>query len=176
MELGVMERPDDVRLAHYLGREYYFHKKYDEAIIELKRHLSLPNAWWEAERASSMRYIALCHKARNERHEECRWLMRACAEAPNERDSWAALSNHYTIHKNWSGGYFAALQALSIKERPMHYITSALVWGMFVHDLAGTNAYYLDLKAESKKHYEDALNFDPNNERLKNNLRIIGKI
>ena len=65
LELAVKEDPANDRNAHYLGREYYFRGRYDEAIRELRRHLALKTAAWTDERAASMRYIARCCRALN---------------------------------------------------------------------------------------------------------------
>ena len=39
LELSVKEDPEDDRNMHYLGREYMYHQKYNEAIDTLIRHL-----------------------------------------------------------------------------------------------------------------------------------------
>ena len=54
LELAVKEEPHDDRSCHYLGREYMYYGAYDQAIAELKRHLSLPSATWDSERAASI--------------------------------------------------------------------------------------------------------------------------
>lgn len=54
LELSVQENPDDDRNMHYLGREYMFHGRWGDAIATLMRHLAMPSARWDAERAASM--------------------------------------------------------------------------------------------------------------------------
>lgn len=51
LELAVKESPEDDRNMHYLGREYMFAGRWDDAISTLYRHLSLRSACWDAERA-----------------------------------------------------------------------------------------------------------------------------
>jgi glycosyltransferase involved in cell wall biosynthesis len=63
LKLAVDEDPSDDRNAFYYARELYFARDYDAALIEFKRHLSLPTAKWEPERAASMRYLAKIDKA-----------------------------------------------------------------------------------------------------------------
>ena len=60
LELSVKEKPDDDRNVHYLGREYMYYRKWNEAIDTLIRHLSLKTATWRDERCASMRFIARC--------------------------------------------------------------------------------------------------------------------
>lgn len=57
LELSVRENPGDDRGLHYLGREYLFQRRWDDAIGALTRHLALPSATWEDERCASMRFL-----------------------------------------------------------------------------------------------------------------------
>jgi TolA-binding protein len=41
MKLGVDEEPDNILRVFYYGRELYFYKKYDEAIIQFKNVVEL---------------------------------------------------------------------------------------------------------------------------------------
>ena len=61
LELSVKEDPDNDRNMHYLGREYMFYGKWNEAIDTLIKHLNLPKAVWKDERCASMRFIARCY-------------------------------------------------------------------------------------------------------------------
>ena len=62
LELSVKEDPYNDRNVHYLGREYMYYGKLNEAIDTLIYHLSLKSATWKDERAASMRFIARCYK------------------------------------------------------------------------------------------------------------------
>ena len=80
LELAAQETPQDARCAHYLGREYLYRGMFQKAAEELKRHLTLPSAVWDEERAASMRYLSACmHALGDERSAMC-WAMRAIAE------------------------------------------------------------------------------------------------
>ena len=46
LELAVEEDPNNDRNVHYLGREYFFYRRWEESIAMLKRHLALPTATW----------------------------------------------------------------------------------------------------------------------------------
>ena len=58
LELAVEENPENDRNVHYLGREYFFYRRWEESIAMLKRHLALPSATWADERCASMRLLA----------------------------------------------------------------------------------------------------------------------
>ena len=80
LELAVMEDPYCERSAHLLGREYFFRRRWQDAITQLERHLGLSRARWKPERAASMRYIAKCHAAMDQFTEANAWMLRAIVE------------------------------------------------------------------------------------------------
>ena len=49
------------------------------------------------------------------------------------------------------------------------------VWGSLPHDLAAISAYYLGLKDEAIRHGKDAIELEPDNIRLVNNLEFYMK-
>ena len=73
LELAVKEDPRNDRNMHYLGREYMYYGKYEDAISTLERHLSLESATWKDERCASMRFIARCYMKLNRPREAIMW-------------------------------------------------------------------------------------------------------
>jgi glycosyltransferase involved in cell wall biosynthesis len=172
LELGCREEPNDDRNCHYLGREYMYWGQYDKAIVELKRHLSLPTATWEAERAASMRFIGRCYTYQGNFQEAIRWHLRSIAEAPGEREPWVDLGKTYFKMNNYVGCYYAMKSALDIKERPLSYICEPEAWGAVPYDLGGVSAYYLGLYEESINLTIEALRYNPTDARLQQNVRF----
>ena len=154
--------------AHYLGREYYFHGMHDKAIAELKRHLSLPSAAWKPERAASMRFIGRCSRGADKE----KWFIKACEEYPGSRDALVDLADYYYQIKDWQKCLVAAKKALSIAERPLEYMNDAEAWGYKPYDFAALSSYYLGLKKDALKYGEEALKFEPENERLQTNIQF----
>jgi glycosyltransferase involved in cell wall biosynthesis len=172
LELGCREEPEDDRNCHYLGREYMYWGQYDDAIRELKRHLSLKTATWEVERSASLRYIGRCYAYKGDHQEAVRWMLRAVAEAPGEREPWVELGKQYHVMSNWHGCYHAMKSALTITERPLSYICEPESWGSLPYDLAGLSAYYLGMYYESLELTGKAIELDPQNMRLRKNLQF----
>ena len=165
LELAVKEIPNDDRNRFYLGRELMFNNKNEEAKEHFLKHLELST--WKPERATSMRYLARVTG------EAEHWLLRACAEAPNRRESWVDLAKFYHDIKNWSGCYFACLRALDIKEKPLEYLCEAEAWGSMPHDLASVSAWYMGLRQQALTHAQKAFELNPYDKRIKNNLAMI---
>lgn len=173
LELSVKENPEDDRNVHYLGREYMFHGKYNEAIDTLIRHLSLKSATWKDERCASMRFIARCYKYLN-RYEEARmWLNKAIKEAPYLRDSYVEMALLEYDFENWEMVKKYLLEALKIKTHTKSYINEPFSWDNTIYDLLSLSYFYLGDIDNSLKTLQKAIDMEPNNERLLNNLKII---
>ncbi len=173
LEQSVLEDPDDDRNMHYLGREYYFHSMWDEAIITLKRHLLLPKATWRDERCASMRYIARCYAAKGDMGEAKRWLIRAVAEAPHLREPYLELAERMYEECNWDAVAALCRDALEITERPRTYICEAEAWGSMPWDLLSLGLYYTGRPSEAVDAAKTAQKLSPKDERIARNIEIM---
>lgn len=173
LELSVREDPEDDRNMHYLGREYYFHRRWREAADTLQRHLQLKSAVWPEERCASMRYLAQCYLELGEEDEAERWLLRACGECPWLREPWLETAKFYHSRENWQGVIFAARRALDIQQRPQHYLTQPESWGSLPYDLLAVALYYTGDYRHALAMGEEALKRSPMDERLRENVRLI---
>ena len=115
LELSVKENPDNDRNMHYLGREYMFHGKYNEAIDTLIKHLNLKCATWKDERCASMRFIARCYKYLKRYDEAKMWLDKAINEAPYLRDPYVERAMLEYELNNYEDVKKYCLLALEIK-------------------------------------------------------------
>jgi glycosyltransferase involved in cell wall biosynthesis len=163
------EDPSDDRLAHYHGRELMFHRRWDEAIAELKRHLALPRATWKAERSASMRFIARCYAALGNKPEARSYLMLACGETPSAREPWYELAKFSMDEKDWLGGVWAAQRAIGITSPAGDHTRDAVAWGIGPYDVGSVCAYYAGLGALASDWLKAALAFEPANPRLLKN-------
>lgn len=173
LEMSVEEDPEDDRNMHYLGREYMYYEKWNEAIDTLERHLNLKSSTWRDERAASMRFIARSYVGLKRPTEAKMWLELAIKEAPYLREGYVELANLYFQEKNNEKAYFYLKEASKIKEKPKTYINEEFCWNAFFYDMFSIVAYNLGKKEEAIDYVNKALEFDPNNERLQKNLKII---
>jgi glycosyltransferase involved in cell wall biosynthesis len=173
LELSHAENPDDDRTAFWLGREYFFHGKYDECVQALIRHLDMPSARWDEERSASMRYIAESMFRKGMRDAARAWLYRAIAECPGVREPYLhMLRLAYNMH-DWPLGLCMADMALRISEKSGSYLAEAEAWGSEIYDLGSIAAYWLGIYDRARDWAKAALAFEPENARLVNNLKLI---
>jgi hypothetical protein len=169
LALATTEDPDDDRCAHYYGRELMFHGRHEEAIAELKRHLALPRATWRAERAASLRFIGRCHKQLGRLVEARGALLQACAEAPEAREPWFELARFCMETRDWAGGVWAAQRMLAISDMPRDHTRDAVAWSLGPYDVGSVCAYYNGQRELARDWLRQALEFEPENPRLRKN-------
>ena len=173
LELSVKENPDNDRNMHYLGREYMFHGKYNEAIDMLIKHLNLKSATWKDERCASMRFIARCYKYLKRYDEAKMWLDKAINEAPYLRDPYVERAMLEYELNNFEDVKKYCLLALEIKNHTKTYINEPFSWNYTIYDLLSISEFYLGNIESSLKWINKATKMEPNNERLINNKKVI---
>lgn len=164
---SVQEDPDDDRNAYYFARELYFHGENEEAVREFYRYLALPRATWDAERSKAMRFLAQL-----EPHKRESWLLKATAEAPHRREPWVDLAQLYYERGQWPLCLGASLRALDIAEKPLEYLCEADAWGAKPYDLAAISFYRMGIRNLAVAFGEKAVELEPSNARLANNLKF----
>jgi tetratricopeptide (TPR) repeat protein len=169
LKIAVAEDPHDDRSAHYLGREYFFHRMYKEAIAEFQRHLALPSATWIAERASSLRYMGKCHDALGEPIEAYRCFMRAALE-DNSRESWIDAARFSLARDNFHAVIDFCQRALASPLSVDTYMAERYANDEGPFDLAAVAHFHLGERAIAIKFATEALRRNPSDTRLKANL------
>ena len=175
LELSVREDPADDRNAHYLGREYLYHRRWDDCIAALERHLALPSATWADERAASMRYIARAWLQKGEPETARNWLFRAIAQAPHLREPWMDMAGLLYGQEEWDGVLYFTGKALDIKERPLSYICEAEPWGPLPHDLRCQAYFHTGRKDLALEEARKALALAPEDQRLAGNVKVLSR-
>ncbi len=171
LELAVAEMPENDRNMHYLGREYFYYRRWTDCIQVLQRHLSLPSAHWADERCASMRYIARSYWALGQETTAQAWYLRAIAEAPHLREPWLDFARYAYEKSEWDLLLWLTEQALRIQSRPRTYITEAESWGSLPYDLASLGYYYTGRYEKALERCKQALALDRENPRLQKNLQ-----
>ncbi len=176
LELAVKENPNNDRNMHYLGREYMYYQRWNDAIDTLIKHLGLKSAVWKDERSASMRFIARCYKSLKRYDEAHMWLEKAILEAPYLRDPLVEMALLEYELQNWTKVEYYCLKALNITKHEKSYINERFSWNYTIYDLLALSYYNQKEKLLAEKYAQKALEMEPNDERLQNNLKIIQKM
>jgi glycosyltransferase involved in cell wall biosynthesis len=169
LQLAVDEDPRCPRNAFYYARELTFYNKHLEAVVALNKYLSMPEANWPNERCYAMRLLGKTFDKLGQDGRD--WFKKACKEAPNTREPWVELAESAYSKQDWQECYAACKSALAIQNKELVYTMDPSVWGSKPHDFLAISAYHLGYKAEAAEHGKLAVELDPDNTRLINNLK-----
>lgn len=172
LRVSIEENSLEPRNAFYYARELMFHRQWAEAISQVQRYLDLPRATWPNERCYAMRVAAQCYREIGVIDQALSWARRACSEAPQTREPWCELAYCAYMASRWPECLGAALQCLSIKNREKLYTVDPSVWGAPPHDWASIAAYNLGLWDLALEHARVAVDFSPDDLRLRQNLEF----
>lgn len=176
LELSVKEDPLDDRNMHYLGREYMYYKRWNEAIDTLICHLNLKSATWKDERCASMRFIGRCYKNLNRSLEAEMWYKKAIEEAPHLKEAYTELAL-FCYEKN---DYLKAIplleKALNIKKSYKSYITEWFSTDFNIYDVLSICYFYLGDYQKSLNYIDEALKINKDERLFKNRKLILEKM
>lgn len=168
LKLNLKENKKDPRSYHYLGREYMYYKKYEQAIKYLKKHLKIKNSNFKEERCASMRFIARCYNEKNEIDKCVYWYNKAINEASYLRDSYVELALVMYKEKDYNKVIYLCNAAIDIKNNNS-YVNEMISFDHTIYDLLSMCYYFKSEKDLALYYIDKALEISPNIERLKNN-------
>lgn len=169
---ATQEDPHCPRNAFYYARELTFNARWDDAIVELKRYLALPATLWPNEVGYAMRLLGDSYRQLGQYDTSIAWYRKACAEIPNTREPWFALAEACHMRRDWPEMFGATSRALAIKNRELVYTCDPQVWGWRIHDYHALAAYNIGLYDIAAEHGTLAAELEPQDERLKANLKF----
>ncbi|MEO8484900.1 MAG: glycosyltransferase [Betaproteobacteria bacterium] len=186
LELAVREDGDDVRSRYYLGREYTYVARWQDAIDTLAVYLRNDRTW-PFERASACMLIAQSHvrlrdaartagdggAAHDYDDAAFRWLLRACSLEPNQREPWVELSDYCRQHGDHEGSLWAVGRALAITATAKSHLNDPENWSWRPHDLRSLAAWALGRRDEALEHAFAAVDHAPLDDRLVGNAQFI---
>lgn len=164
LELAVEEDPSNDRNLFYLGREYYYYNMPEKAIDTFNKYLQI--AKWQAERCAAYRFMAKCSPEHREEY-----LLKAIQESPR-KEALLELASYYYQQNDWQNCYIYSYQAYEITEKPLDYLCEGWAWEGFDLDLLAISAWNLNKVDEAVKFGTQAVLAQPENERLKANLKF----
>lgn len=176
LEMSVKEDPNDDRNMHYLGREYMYHGRWNDAIDTLIRHLNLKNSTWKDERAASMRFIGRCYNRLGRFLESEMWYKKAIKEAPHLKECYAENGILYYELGKYKEAKDLFLKALNIDKGYKSYISEPFTTDFYLYDILSICEYHLKNYKESLNYVNKALDIEKNDRIIKNKNLIIAKL
>ena len=173
LELSVKEDPEDDRNMHYLGREYMYYGNWQKCIDTLEKYLTLDKATWKDERSASMRFISRSYKALNNNIQAKIWLERAINETPYLREPYVEYGILEYNLNNYENAIIYLEKALEIKDKYKSYINETFCWDATIYDILGVCYDRVGKLKEALYYTVIANKKDPDDERIKNNIKII---
>jgi glycosyltransferase involved in cell wall biosynthesis len=170
MELAHKEDRDDAQVCFWLGRDYMWVGRNDEASTLLQRYLDLPTSTWGEERSEAMRYLA-----RLQPESRLQWLDKARLEATHRREIWLDLAEELHRRSDWTNLFWACVNGINNTHRTGSYLDDEHSWGFRLFDLGAIASWRLNVMDRAVDWGSEALELDPNNQRLKNNLDFFVK-
>lgn len=170
LELSVKEDPTNDRNMHYLGREYMYYGKWNEAVETLTKHLLLDKATWKDERSASMRFIAKCYWEL-EKYEEARtWFLKSIQEAPYLREPSADIGMMEYSLENYEEAVKYCKQALQIPKNTKTYINEPYCYNGSIEEILSICLYAIGNIEEAYEYGKKASLMKPNDERIQKNI------
>jgi glycosyltransferase involved in cell wall biosynthesis len=165
MELAHREDPGDAQICFWLGREYMYANRHEQGIELLQRYLALPSSTWGDERSEAMRFLA-----KMQPDQKMAWLDRARSETPHRREIWLDLAEEFHGQADWLNLFWACTNGIEKTHRTGSYLDDGSCWGFRLFDLGAIAAWHLNAMDLAVQWGQKALELDPNNQRLKDNL------
>jgi tetratricopeptide (TPR) repeat protein len=181
MRLGVEEEPDNILRAFYYGRELYFYKRYDEAIIQFKNVIDLVNNNKNKKinnpddfsYSASMMLLGHIYQIKGNNKEAEIWFWRGAHASDVVRDPIMALAKFYYENKEWYGLILACKRALKIPKKITNWYEQSFIYEDRPHDYLSIAYYNIGLYSKSLEHINKALEYNPKKQRLLDNKKII---
>ncbi len=173
LEMSVREDPDDDRNSHYLTREYSFYGRWDDVLREGQRHLLLNSASWNKERAKTMRLVAQACRQKGDTQQALSWFHRAISEDPLSRENYVDMGDFCLGSQDFAGASYYARKALAFTHRDKSYIVDEAAWTWKPYDIIAVSAYYLGNLDEALEHAQKAVELNPSDNRLRENLSLV---
>ena len=172
LKLAVTEDKYCPRNAFYYARELTFYRKWHEAIVALFKYLDNPQANWVNERCYAMRLLGKSFEAVGVMDQAKHWYELATVEAPKTREPWIDAAQFAYTQSEWRDCMRYAEKALDIKDKELVYTMDPEVWGSKPHDLIAISAYNLGQYRKALEHGQIAVDKNPTDARLTNNLKF----
>lgn len=115
------------------------------------------------------RNIARGYADINDHKNALKWFSTSVNDS-DERESWFYFAHYYYKKSEWDKCYISMLECMKITEQRNGFTYDPRAWGFEVYDVAALAAHNLGLKNKAYEYGVKALELNPVDQRLHNNL------
>jgi glycosyltransferase involved in cell wall biosynthesis len=170
LKIGAEEVPANSRMKYYYARELFFYGRYVESIEEFNNYLTLPLSTWSEERSVSYLYISQCYSKLGNLEAAQKATIKAILENDNIREPWLFAARVAYNRQDWITCNWAAKKCIKVAVDTQHYFRTSDCWGYEPYDLIAISSYNLELYKEAYNYGKRALELNPEDGRLNQNL------
>jgi len=168
LKAAVHEDPRDARMWAYLTREYFFHRDWEKVV---ESAFSTMNAGgWYVERSAVCRAAGQACVELGKDEQALQWFQRGVKENPTELEPWFAIAQFAYSKGQWQNCWDAAIKRLEL-EPQTHYLHDQSIWDWRCYDLLAVSGWQLGKKEEAVKYSKMAVEANPKDGRLQDNLK-----
>lgn len=161
-----VQETGSARQVFYLGRQYRYLNRVDEAIDTLKKYMEASPRGWDA--ADACFELAVCYKSKGIIHEYESWIYRACSCRPNNRFWWYTLAESYFSRGAFDLAAGCLHFALEIKKEAGYSQTDMSK----VYELLSRCLWKQQRYEEGRVYSGEALKLNPTDPHYQNNYRF----
>ena len=170
LALQVLEWPDKARWWHYLGRELFYHCRYESAIAALEEHASMEGAW-SAERSQSLCFMGESLEMLGRVGEAKDVYRRAFTLDPTRREPLLRLATTCSRFGEFEVAAQCASQSLTIpRSNPYPELEANYTW--IPHSLLYWSLFWLGRKDEARAHWETYRSLVPQHSMTREHARL----
>lgn len=163
------------RHIFWLVREYVSTGDWSKVVQWVDKFLQHTDTW-RVEQAHAQRYKAKALSNLQKHDEALSCHFKSIELAPKEREMWMDMAWYHHARKQWVQAYGAVMQALTITNRPEHYLASEEAWGYKIHELACTCAVHMGMTSKAADHIMMAVRFGPTIPHLRQQAARLGVV
>lgn len=168
IEKKIKEGDHNWRTYYFLANEYY-----DDQHKSIETRIKSYEECKEGEIILSYiaRNIAKGFASLNDHKNAMKWFNIAVNHG-NERESWFSLAQYAYNKKDWEQCFLASKKCINVQTKRDGFTYDPQAWGFLIYDYAALSCYNLGLKSKAYEYGKIALDLNPNDERLKKNLKF----
>lgn len=173
LEVRVAAYPNDWYGKIYLAHEYFYKGFYQNSINMFSNIIeNYMNHYSIVEQASCYLFLGDDYAALNNKEKAIDSYINATKIDPTYREPYLGLARVYINEEEYDKALETLKSALSISYRHYTWLERDISWTYEIFDLLCLAAYYGGKKVDSIAYAAKALSYEPENERLKNNLKL----